>query len=227
MNIENILLIFNCFWMGVLISISPCPLATNISSLSFIINNSINSKFNIIEISVLYSLGRILGYFLLALLIIKIGLSIPELANFLTINFKIITGIILLFSSILILDIIQFPSLKIFSIQEEKIKLLITKLGKISAIPLGFIFALSFCPISAGLFFGNLIPLAISKKSIYLLPISFGLGSSLIVLLVGISFKYLNRFININAKYDIIIKRITAIIFFITGTLLLWEVLIK
>ncbi len=47
---------------------------------------------------------------------------------------------------------------------------------------MGFLFALSLCPVSAALFFGSLIPLAIKYESGVALPLAYGLGTALPVL---------------------------------------------
>jgi len=47
---------------------------------------------------------------------------------------------------------------------------------------LGIVFALSFCPVSAALFFGSLIPLALKHQSPGLMPALYGLGTGLPVL---------------------------------------------
>jgi cytochrome c-type biogenesis protein len=44
---------------------------------------------------------------------------------------------------------------------------------------LGILFALSFCPTSAALFFGSLLPLAVDTGSGLLLPALYGLGTAL------------------------------------------------
>jgi len=41
---------------------------------------------------------------------------------------------------------------------------------------LGILFALSFCPVSAALFFGSLIPLSVSGDSPVFYPLLFGFG---------------------------------------------------
>jgi cytochrome c biogenesis protein CcdA len=52
---------------------------------------------------------------------------------------------------------------------------------------LGFLFALAFCPVSAALFFGSLLPLAVQQKSTFLLPAVYGIGSAAPVLVLGIA----------------------------------------
>jgi cytochrome c biogenesis protein CcdA len=44
---------------------------------------------------------------------------------------------------------------------------------------LGMIFALSFCPVSAALFFGSLIPLSLKAGSSLGLPVLYGIGTGL------------------------------------------------
>ena len=53
------------------------------------------------------------------------------------------------------------------------------KAGLVGALPLGAVLALAFCPVSAGLFFGGLIPLALEHRSSLWLPSLYGLGTGL------------------------------------------------
>jgi len=55
----------------------------------------------------------------------------------------------------------------------------VDRLGIWGALVLGIVFALSFCPVSAGLFFGSLVPLAAGNNSPVLLPLFFGIGTAL------------------------------------------------
>jgi len=52
--------------------------------------------------------------------------------------------------------------------------------------PLGMIFALSFCPVSAALFFGSLIPLSLKAGSQITLPALYGIGTGLPVVVFAI-----------------------------------------
>ncbi|UCE61078.1 MAG: hypothetical protein JSU63_04875, partial [Phycisphaerales bacterium] len=51
---------------------------------------------------------------------------------------------------------------------------------------LGIVFALSFCPGSAALFFASLIPLSVKYESSLVLPTVYGAGTALPVLLFAI-----------------------------------------
>ncbi|MDD4904329.1 MAG: sulfite exporter TauE/SafE family protein, partial [Candidatus Bipolaricaulis sp.] len=61
----------------------------------------------------------------------------------------------------------------------------VERLGILGALALGIVFALSFCPVSAALFFGSLVPLAIQHRSGVLLPFLFGMGTALPVIVVS------------------------------------------
>jgi cytochrome c-type biogenesis protein len=50
------------------------------------------------------------------------------------------------------------------------------------ALFLGALFAFSFCPVSAALFFGSLIPIAVERQSPIILPMAYGIGTGLPVL---------------------------------------------
>ena len=54
--------------------------------------------------------------------------------------------------------------------------------GSLGAVLLGAVFALSFCPLSAGLFFVSLIPLAVKQGSGVLLPLVYGVGTAIPVI---------------------------------------------
>jgi cytochrome c biogenesis protein CcdA len=61
--------------------------------------------------------------------------------------------------------------------------------GGIYALPMGALLALSFCPATAALFFGLLIPLAIQHGQIILFPVLYGMGAfipliSLVILII-------------------------------------------
>jgi cytochrome c biogenesis protein CcdA len=62
----------------------------------------------------------------------------------------------------------------------------IDRAGIWGALPLGVVLALAFCPVSAALFFGSLIPLAIQNASPILLPAVYGIGTALPVVVFAV-----------------------------------------
>lgn len=95
------------------------------------------------------------------------------------------------------------------------------KNGIYFALPLGVLFALSFCPISAGLFFGALIPLALKHSSLYILPLVYGTGTALPVIffafLIAFGGEYLGKVFNCLTKTEIWVRRVAGILFILVG----------
>ena len=81
-------------WLGILTSISPCPLATNIAAVSFI-GRQVGQPVRVLFAGLLYTLGRTLAYVALAVLVVSSVMSIPGAARFLQQYFNQIIGPVL------------------------------------------------------------------------------------------------------------------------------------
>lgn len=103
----------------------------------------------------------------------------------------------------------------------EKLQKRLDNARVIGAFLLGGMFALAFCPISAALFFGSLIPLAIKAKSSLMSPLLYGFGTGLPVLvsalLVVWGAEYITQFYQRLARIEFYTKTITGTIFIIVG----------
>lgn len=90
---------------------------------------------------------------------------------------------------------------------------------------LGFLFALAFCPTSAGLFFGGLVPLTVKNNSSVLLPIVYGVGTALPVigfsLLLAFSAHLVGVVFNRLTAIEIWVRRMTAVIMILAGIVLI------
>ena len=86
---------------------------------------------------------------------------------------------------------------------------------------LGLVFALAFCPVSAGLFFGGLVPLAVERSSPLLLPLVYGIGTALPVAAFAVplaaSAGWLGRALDRVQAFEIWARRITAVVFIGVG----------
>ena len=159
---ELILGTLSALWLGILTSISPCPLATNIAAISFI-GRRVSHGRVVFLTGLLYTLGRMLTYVVLGILLITSVLSIPQVSYILQKYMNKILGPILIFVGMILLELIRFNVTGCgFS---EKMQRRVETSGIWGAGLLGIVFALSFCPISAALFFGSLIPLSIKSFS--------------------------------------------------------------
>ena len=86
---------------------------------------------------------------------------------------------------------------------------------------LGIVFALSFCPVSAALFFGSLIPLSVKHGSRVVLPSLYGLGTGLPVIvfavLIALGARSVAKAFNILTKTEWWARRVTGGLFILVG----------
>ena len=95
------------------------------------------------------------------------------------------------------------------------------KFGLGGALLLGIVFALSFCPVSAALFFGSLVPLLIKNSSGFVLPLVYGVGTALPVLvfaiLISAGANTLGKAFDKVTQFEIWARRITGFVFLCIG----------
>ena len=214
--------ILSAFWLGILTSISPCPLATNIAAVSFVARD-VGSAKRVLWSSLLYAAGRMLAYVAIAVLAVASLLSLPEVSFFLESNMHKIIGPLLIIVGISLLDVlpISFPTSFVGNSFQERAG----KWGLWGAGLLGIVFAVTFCPLSAALFFGSLIPLAVDGKSSVLMPSVYGFGTALPVIVFALVMAFgvqsLGKFFDKLTKVEKWARKATAIIFIGAGLYLL------
>jgi cytochrome c-type biogenesis protein len=210
--------IFSVIWLGILTSISPCPLTTNIAATSYI-GQQIHSRFATVFAAVAYTIGRTLCYMAINLVVVTGLISIPGVSYFLQTHMNRILGPLLFITGLFILGLIplRMPS---FSPSTEKLQKL-GKSGFLGAVLLGFLFAMSFCPVSAGLFFGSVIPLSLKCHSRLFLPFLYGIGTALPVIGVAFVMAYSTRiagiFLDRLSRAERWLRRITGSLFILIG----------
>lgn len=210
--------LLSALWLGILTSISPCPMATNIAAISYIGKN-ITCPYKSVFSGFLYTFGRILSYVVLAIIILAGLLSVPAVANFLQQYMGLIMGPLLIIVGIILLELIKFN----FSVGIDSTKLQdkFKDFGLTGAFLLGILFALSFCPVSAALFFGSLLSLSIEHHSKIVLPLLYGIGTGLPVIIfafiIAFSANSLGKTYNKLVKIDFWMRKITGTVFIIAG----------
>lgn len=170
-------------WLGILTAVSPCPLATNIAAVSYI-GKSLSDAKAVMWSGLAYVLGRTLVYATLGFLLVKSLVSAPGLSFFLQKHGNQILGPILIVMGLFLLRIIKLEFLG-FNIGNGQERFKNSK-GVAPSLLMGAVFALSFCPVSAALFFGALVPLAAKESSAVILPSLFGIGTGLPVALFAV-----------------------------------------
>ena len=206
------------FLLGILTSISPCPLATNITAVAYISKDIKTPKHTILS-GLFYTLGRGISYTLLATLI-YFGISSFQISRIFQGWGDKILGPILIIIGLVMLGVIKI-SLKNNNKIVDKLKVWLAGKGYLGAIVLGMLFALAFCPYSGVLFFGVLIPLVLTSASGLLLPPLFALGTGLPVIifsiLIAFSVQMVGKVFNIFQRMEKWLRYGVALIFLLAG----------
>lgn len=205
-------------WLGIMTSISPCPLATNIAAISFI-SRTVDRPGAVAWTGLLYTAGRTLVYVVLGAILAASLISMPVVSQWLQKYMNQLLGPGLILVGMFLLELVTISSggggLKDWAQKKAQTG------GFFAAFLLGVVFALSFCPVSAALFFGSLVPLAVASESRLVVPSLYGVGTALPVLVfAGILCFSANRlgiiFKNITA-FELWARRITGSVFLLVG----------
>ena len=209
-------------YLGVLTSISPCPLATNIAAISYI-GRKVEDSRQVIHAGLLYTLGRCLLYLGLATLLTTTAMSIPMVSIFLQKYMHLVLGPIFLLLGMFLVGLITVTSGG--AMMSEGMQKRVDAMGIWGALLLGILFAVSFCPTSAAWFFGLLalvmgseagaitsvltkvgitLPEASLPGGAIILPLIYGIGTAVPVLLVAFLLAYSAK--SVGKTYNILSK---------------------
>ena len=206
------------FLLGILTSISPCPLATNITAIAYISKDIKDAKRSLLN-GLFYTLGRGLSYTIIAFLI-YFGFSTFQLSKFFQGWGDKVLGPILILIALFMFGVFKI-NFKIGGNKIEKIKLWLSSKGYFGSLLLGMLFALAFCPYSGVLFFGALIPLVLKSSSGIIMPLFFALGTGLPVIifsfLITFSAQKLKNTFKAIQRLEPIMRYFVAILFLLIG----------
>ncbi|MBE3064629.1 MAG: sulfite exporter TauE/SafE family protein [Acidobacteria bacterium] len=211
----------SALWLGILTSISPCPLASNIAAVAWLGTRAGRMK-GALAAGLLYTAGRVAAYVGLGLVLAAGALSLPVISQFLQTYGTRILGPLLILIGMFVLELIPLPlpAGGALSAAAERVK----NWGAWAAPLLGFLFALSFCPVSAALFFGSLLPLALRESSPILLPALYGIGTGIPVLFFSLILAFgrasiAERLMRL-ARFETWARGVTGIVFIGAGVYL-------
>jgi sulfite exporter TauE/SafE len=214
--------LLTAFLLGLMTSISPCPLATNISAIGFI-GKDIQNKQKVFLNGIIYTLGRAISYTVLGILLILIlkqGASVYKIQRAITMYGELFIGPLLILIGIFMLGIIKinFSMSGGLAARAEKNASGGNSWG---ALLLGIVFALAFCPYSGVLFFGGLIPLSVSSTAGYILPFVFAIATGLPVILfswiLAYSVSSVGVVYNRIKTFELWFRRVVSIVFIGVG----------
>lgn len=210
--------ILSAFLLGVLASVSPCPLATNITAITYISKEIKSAKRTLLN-GLAYTLGRGISYATLAMLI-YFGLSSFRISGIFQGWGDKALGVLLIVIGLIMFGIIKI-NIRFNSERLGKIKEWLSKKGFIGSLLLGIIFSLAFCPYSGVLFFGVLVPLAVNTRGGLLLPLVFAFGAGLPVIIFSFLLAFcvgkVSKMFNAVQRFEKIMRYTIATVFLLTG----------
>ncbi|MHB1036547.1 MAG: aromatic aminobenezylarsenical efflux permease ArsG family transporter [Pirellulales bacterium] len=208
----------SALWLGILTSISPCPMATNIAAISFIGRRVGNAR-QVLLAGLLYTLGRTAVYVVLGMLLAAAVVSSAEVSIPLQKLMNRLLGPILIVVAMFLLDLIQLNFSG--SGMSDKMQTRVEAWGVWGAGLLGVVFALSFCPVSAALFFGSLLALSVECESSLVVPSVYGIGTALPVfvfaVLIALGAQSVGKAFNRLSQIEWWARRITGGVFLAVG----------
>ena len=180
---SGLLAVVSALWLGILTSISPCPLAANIAAVSYV-GRHVGSPRRVLFAGALYTAGRALAYLVLGAAAVWSLMSVVSASSFFQGTFSRLIGPMIIVVGLFLLGLFSFSirGVGVSDAMRERID----RAGIWGAFPLGAVLALAFCPVSAALFFGTLIPLATENRSPILLPAVYGIGTGLPVVIFAV-----------------------------------------
>ena len=168
--------------LGLQTAITPCLLAMNITAIAYLGRSQ-----NVWFAGSLYALGQVLAFWALTILILGIPLfSGSDVTRFFATTLYALLGPLLILIGMMLAGLIRFS---LPSWDGQMMQKVTDRFGKWSALPLGVMFALAFCPTTAATFLAMLTIIAERMTAsetmtpLLILPMFFGLGTSIPILL--------------------------------------------
>ncbi len=212
------------FAIGLVTAIGPCPLSANIAAIAYVSSKFTDAR-GTVSAGILYTIGRALTYTVLGLLAFVFSSAVLDNAPLLQDYDKVILGPLFLVVGLVMLELIK-PNLSVGDGLKAKYGLKLSNMGALGAFGLGAIFALAFCPYTAVMFFGLLIPLTLSSSALGITyPVIFGIATGLPVLLfalfLGVSSSFAKAYVAKVVKIEPYVRKVLGIGFVLYGGYLL------
>ena len=179
---EIILLTISCFLLGLTTTLHPCPLTTNVAAITMLSGWSAYKKqYGIIAI--LFIFGYLTSYLLLSIALSSGLISLSWISIGLQRTIPIFLGPFIILVGMVMADLLninRYYKGKIGNwIRKQKWSLYQVYI-------IGLLISLSFCPATAGIFFGILIPLSVKHDQAYLFPIIYAVGASIPLITISV-----------------------------------------
>lgn len=150
--------------LGIATTLHPCPFAGNIAAVSWLSGWPGQKRRTVIAAGC-YALGRVITYGILAMALTFGILSAASTADVLQQTVARLTGPLFVLAGMAAAGLLPFR----LKHHPDNLRSRYSRATGPKAFLLGVVLSLSFCPASAGLFFGALIPMAFNQQDPFLL----------------------------------------------------------
>jgi cytochrome c biogenesis protein CcdA len=162
--------------LGLITSVSPCPLATNLAATVWLTRHAASRRRALLG-ALAYTIGRVAAYGAIGAILSLGLLGAPQISQALQQYLPPFVGPLLVLTAMVLLDLLPLPWVSKGMSQETAERL--ARLGLFGEFLLGLVFALTFCPASAALFFGSLLPQALACPAAAPPVLAFGIGTAI------------------------------------------------
>ncbi len=216
------------FVLGLVGAFSPCQLSTNVAAFAFISRDVTESE-RVTRSALAYVLGKVLVYSIVGGAVILLGLKLAQVSIPIVVFTRKALGPVLILLGLLMLGVIKL-SVPFFTRAAERLRQnLVERRDARGSFFLGVAFSFAACPTLFVLFFGTMIPLALSSFGGVTFPAIFAIGTTvplmLFVALVAFGAQSVTSFAQKLRSADVWISRIAASVFILVGVneiLLYW-----
>ena len=181
--------VLTAFLLGLIVALHPCPLAANVAAMGYLAKDG-HVRRRVLANCLAYTVGRVAAYSLLGVVLIAVfrgtggveavGRWFGEWGERLLAPVLIVVGVYFIFDRF----IHKHEHCPDVSARGRRFH------GLWGSMLLGVLLALSFCPESAIVYFGMLMPLSARSSGGYLLPVVFSVATSVPAVLMAWAVAY-------------------------------------
>lgn len=172
--------------LGLLTSISPCPMASHAAAVSVLVRGAGSWRGGLI-VGSSYALGRAFAYAAIAWIVSAGIFRMGPVVRAIQFHAEAVLGWVFLVGGILV-AVSPWLRLPGSGMNAMVWKERLDRVGRIpGAFLLGAVLALAFCPVSAGIFFGSVVPLAVANRPAWGVTVPYGLATAMPVFVLVIA----------------------------------------
>ena len=178
-------IIINALSLGILVGMNPCQLTITTSAITYLYNKAEKENNSGLSIGIKYALGKTITYTVMGWIlqvVISQGLKVDGVSDILSKAEDVLPYILILIGAVLIVRVFHRHH---HNDDCHNCGKTIKTRGHLGALALGMTLALAFCPETALMYFGWMIPTSATSEMGWLMPPLFALGAAIPVTIIA------------------------------------------